>query len=459
MLSGRGLPAPAGTRLLGQLADGVLQAGLASYVLFSPERQATGAPDRRLVRGAAAAVLGHRAVRRRPHRPVAAAADPAGREHRALGRRGRPRRPGAARRRPPGKGGVAFVVLALCALGVNRFILAALSAPSRTWCRSTGWSPRTPSRPQRHGRHCDRRRCRPAGAFLAGSGDAAAAGIVGRAARGRTCSPPWPRRCCAATQLGPDRSAAPPRLGVRAPRTCASSSPASATCTASACLERARRARGLPGDVRDHDRLVVLEQRGLFHRSRTPTAGCAGSASASPPSRSPSRSARSSPRPPSGGGGSAAGSRPAGDHRGGLAALALPFRAAARGRRVRARVRRPGGQGQRGRGGPADRRRRAPRAGLRAVRRAVQRRVRAAVALAACSPPVDGQSVCWSSWPRRILVVAGLWYARVRRAGWRPGQEGGGPPPAGRPTRRAARPRRLAASSGPRSSRSSSRKR
>lgn len=32
-----------GTRLLSQLADGVLQAGLASYVLFSPERQATGA--------------------------------------------------------------------------------------------------------------------------------------------------------------------------------------------------------------------------------------------------------------------------------------------------------------------------------------------------------------------------------------------------------------------------------
>ena len=31
------------TRLLSQLADGVLQAGLASYVLFSPERQATGA--------------------------------------------------------------------------------------------------------------------------------------------------------------------------------------------------------------------------------------------------------------------------------------------------------------------------------------------------------------------------------------------------------------------------------
>ena len=31
------------TRLLSQLADGVLQAGLASYVLFSPEKQATGA--------------------------------------------------------------------------------------------------------------------------------------------------------------------------------------------------------------------------------------------------------------------------------------------------------------------------------------------------------------------------------------------------------------------------------
>ena len=43
MLSGRGFRLLLLTRLLGQLSDGVLQAGLASYVLFSPERQATGA--------------------------------------------------------------------------------------------------------------------------------------------------------------------------------------------------------------------------------------------------------------------------------------------------------------------------------------------------------------------------------------------------------------------------------
>ena len=43
MLAERGFRLLLATRLLGQLSDGILQAGLASYVLFSPERQATGA--------------------------------------------------------------------------------------------------------------------------------------------------------------------------------------------------------------------------------------------------------------------------------------------------------------------------------------------------------------------------------------------------------------------------------
>ncbi|HEY5030881.1 MAG TPA: MFS transporter, partial [Actinomycetes bacterium] len=42
VLADRGFRWLLATRLLSQLADGVLQAGLASYVLFSPERQATG---------------------------------------------------------------------------------------------------------------------------------------------------------------------------------------------------------------------------------------------------------------------------------------------------------------------------------------------------------------------------------------------------------------------------------
>ena len=43
LFADRGFRQLLGTRLVSQLADGMLQAGLASYVLFSPERKATGA--------------------------------------------------------------------------------------------------------------------------------------------------------------------------------------------------------------------------------------------------------------------------------------------------------------------------------------------------------------------------------------------------------------------------------
>jgi MFS family permease len=111
------------TRLLSQLADGVLQAGLASYVLFSPEKQATGA---RIAVSFAVLLLPYSLVG-----PFAGVLIDRWRRRQILVYSNVVR---AALLAPlvalvlTGSDNALFVVLALGSLGVNRFFLSALSA-------------------------------------------------------------------------------------------------------------------------------------------------------------------------------------------------------------------------------------------------------------------------------------------------------------------------------------------
>jgi MFS family permease len=111
------------TRLLSQLADGVLQAGLASYVLFSPERQATGA---RIAVSFAVLLLPYSLVG-----PFAGVLIDRWSRRQILVFSNVTR---AAVLVPlaglvlAGSDNPLFVALALASLGVNRFFLAALSA-------------------------------------------------------------------------------------------------------------------------------------------------------------------------------------------------------------------------------------------------------------------------------------------------------------------------------------------
>jgi hypothetical protein len=88
----------------------------------------------------------------------------------------------------------------------------------------------------------------------------------------------------------------------------------------------------------------------------------------------------------------------------------------------------------------------------------------AAVAMTAALAPADGRSAGLVVFAAAILVVAGLWYARVTPAGWRPGQEDDQAPAAGPDSgwsahQASSSDSAVAASTGPRSSRRSSRKR
>jgi hypothetical protein len=92
----------------------------------------------------------------------------------------------------------------------------------------------------------------------------------------------------------------------------------------------------------------------------------------------------------------------------------------------------------------------------------------AAVALAAALAPADGRSPGLAVFAAAILVVAGLGYARVTPRGWRPGQEepaepvsgpGSGPYPGWAAHHARSSASAADASTGPRSSRRSSRKR
>ncbi len=123
VLADRGFRWLLATRLLSQLADGVLQAGLASYVLFSPEKQATGA---RIAVSFAVLLLPYSLVG-----PFAGVLIDRWRRRQILVRSNVLR---AGLLIPlallvvAGNDGPLFVALALASLGVNRFFLSALSA-------------------------------------------------------------------------------------------------------------------------------------------------------------------------------------------------------------------------------------------------------------------------------------------------------------------------------------------
>lgn len=123
ILSGRGFRLLYATRLLAQSADGLLQAGLASYVLFSPERQADGG---KVAAAFAVLLLPYSLVG-----PFAGVLLDRWRRQRVLVLANVVRGALVAVLAVlvwGGSTGGGFLVVALCVLGVNRFFLAGLSA-------------------------------------------------------------------------------------------------------------------------------------------------------------------------------------------------------------------------------------------------------------------------------------------------------------------------------------------
>jgi MFS family permease len=123
LLSGRGFRRLLGVRLAGQAGDGLLQAGLASFVLLSPERQ----PSPGRVAGSLALVLLPYSV----VGPFAGALIDRWRRRQVLLIANLARAAltvALAALVAASSTGVAFTVLALAIVGVNRFILAALPA-------------------------------------------------------------------------------------------------------------------------------------------------------------------------------------------------------------------------------------------------------------------------------------------------------------------------------------------
>ena len=463
MLAERGFRLLLATRLLGQLSDGILQAGLASYVLFSPERQATGA-----------AIAASFAVLLLPYSVVGPFAgvliDRWRRRQILLG--ANVLRSGIAVTLAVlvlhGADSAGFIVLALAALGVNRFILAALSAalphvvsPARlVTANAVSTTSGTVATATGAGAGLAAR-------FWAGSGDAAAAGIV-IAAAGAYLLAAITATFLRRDELGPDRTQGPPpRLGVR--------EDVRELVSGVRYLYGVRRAWNALAALGVYrvtfgvmTVLVVLEQRGLFHRPGDADGGLRGvSVTFAALAIGVPLGALVTPWAV----------RRWGIGRwvptmlvitgAGLAAAALPFRAPP----LVAAAFLLGFGGQ---------------AVKVSVDSAVQRTVDdehrglvfalydvlfnvafvAAVALTAWLAPVDGKSAGLVVFAAAILVAAGLWYRRVTPPGWRPGQDDvavagpSEPPDPGRSDHQASSSAAaVAASTGPRSSRRSSRKR
>ena len=120
----RGFRRLLGVRLLSQIGDGWFQAGLAGSVFFNPEQAASPLAIALGVRGAAAAVLAARPVRRRVPRPVEPAQRPSS----------SPTCSGPALVLPAavsvwyGREDAVFVLSALGVVALNRFFLAGMSA-------------------------------------------------------------------------------------------------------------------------------------------------------------------------------------------------------------------------------------------------------------------------------------------------------------------------------------------
>jgi MFS family permease len=457
VLAERGFRLLLATRLLGQLSDGVLQAGLASYVLFSPERQATGA-----------AIAASFAVLLLPYSVVGPFAgvliDRWRRRQILLG--ANVLRAGIAVALAGlvlhGADSAGFIVLALAALGVNRFILAALSAslphvvaPQRlVTANAVSTTSGTVATATGAGAGLAAR-------FWAGSGDAAAAGIV-IAAAGAYLLAAVVSTFLRRDELGPDRSAGPrPRLGVR--------EDVRELVAGVRYLHGVRRAWNALAALGVYrvtfgvmTVLVVLEQRGLFHSPGDADGGLRGvSVTFVALAIGVPLGALATP----------AAVRRWGIGRWvpaqlvvtglGLAAMALPFRAAP----LVAAAFLLGFGGQ---------------AVKVSVDSAVQRTVDdehrglvfalydvlfnvafvAAVAVSAALAPADGRSAGLVVFASAILVAAGLWYRRVTPPGWRPGQEEDAALDSGWADHQSSSSApAVAASTGPRSSRRSSRKR
>ena len=212
-------------RVTGQTGDGVFQAALASYALFGDD--VAGAADLRCGRrGGAAALLAAGAARRGRARPLVAAPGA------AAGQPGPSRGAGA-----PGRAVLAadcpdpvVYAVALVALGVNRFLLAGLSASLPHTV-----APRLADRGQRRDPHRGHGWLRGG----AGGGGAAAERVVGRLARATTVliargrgglrrrrrarALLLPRRL-----LGPDRLAGRRRAAGRTRRACGRPAPPAA---------------------------------------------------------------------------------------------------------------------------------------------------------------------------------------------------------------------------------------
>jgi MFS family permease len=463
VLAGRSFRLLLATRLLGQLSDGVLQAGLASFVLFSPERQATGTA---IAASFAVLLLPYSAVG-----PFAGVLIDRWRRRQILLGANALRAVmavGLAALVLHGANSVGLVVLALAALGVNRFILAALSAAlphvvtsdrlvTANAVATTSGTVATAS---------------GAGAgllarFWAGSGDAAAAGIV-VAAAGAYLLAAVASTLLRRDELGPDQDAAPRRpLGVREDL-----HQLAVGVRYLAGVRRAWTALAALGVYRVTfgvmTVLVVLEQRGMFHRPTDANGGLRGvsvtflalaigvplGALVTPAAVRRWGMGRWVPAQLVGTGLA-------------LAALALPFREAP----LAAAAFLLGFSGQ---------------AVKVSVDSAVQRTVDderrglvfalydvlfnvafvGAVALAAALAPSDGRSPQLVGFAAAILVAAGLWYGRVTPRGWRPGQEepvAPGPAPGSGSGwlahHESSSASATAGPAGPRSSRRSSRKR
>ena len=123
LVRNRGFQRLFATRMVGSFGDGLFQAALASFVLFSPERQPTPLAIAGLVRDPAPAVLPSRPVRRGLPRPLAAPAGP--RESELAARLALLVTIGVV---TAGHDGMDLGIVVLIALGLGRFVLSGLSA-------------------------------------------------------------------------------------------------------------------------------------------------------------------------------------------------------------------------------------------------------------------------------------------------------------------------------------------
>jgi MFS family permease len=207
ILRSRGFRLLLGTRLLSQAADGALQAGLASYVLFAPEREATAG---QVATAFAVLLLPYSVVG-----PFAGVLLDRWRRQRVLVRATLLRAglvAGLAVLVLRERAGLDVLLLSLLVLGVNRFFLSALSAAlphvvsGRQLVVANALAPTAGTIATTLGAACGL-----AVRFAAGGSPTVSAGIVAAAAAGYLGASAVARRL-GRDQLGPDLGGPPPDL-------------------------------------------------------------------------------------------------------------------------------------------------------------------------------------------------------------------------------------------------------